>query len=352
MRRISITGNQITLVRIVAALLISAAISIATGCKSAPILSPKVVGLIEELKSPAFRRRCDAAVALERVHPLPLEAIEALAAAVKVEEGFERAEPNYGCQLFEFKALSMAGAPAIPAITALTKSENPLTSSRAVDALGSIGLHDPIAWPILIGALKGSSPHAAAQRLSEIGPPVLPLLRESLNENDPHVRAGVAEALREMAILSRYERGIGPPPGILIVDQKDLAASAPGLAAALKDPDGNARDQAAIALAWVAPTDNRSVPILVQVLEGKDSGLSQTAFSALQSMGSGAKDAFPTLERVLTSNPGALVREEAANLLASSGGAAACVPLAHALADDKNGDVRTAAIFAMARVRP
>jgi len=59
------------------------------------------------------------------------------------------------------------------------------------------------------------------------------LLRESLNDNDPHVRAGVAEALREMAILSRYERGIGPPPGILIVDQKDLAASAPRLAAAL-----------------------------------------------------------------------------------------------------------------------
>jgi hypothetical protein len=103
-RRISITGNQITRVRIVAALLISAAIFIATGCKSAPPLSPKVVGLIGELRSPAFWRRCDAAVALERVHPLPLEAIEALTAAVKVEEGFERAQPNYGCQLFEFKA--------------------------------------------------------------------------------------------------------------------------------------------------------------------------------------------------------------------------------------------------------
>jgi HEAT repeat protein len=55
---------------------------------------------------------------------------------------------------------------------------------------------------------------------------------------------------------------------------------------------------------------------------------------------------------VLTNNRDRLVREEAANLLASSGGAAACVPLAHALAEDKNADVHTAAILAMARVRP
>ncbi len=348
-RKIAITRSQITPRRIFAALLISAAVMVGTGCASH--LSPNVSRLIQELKSPDLRRRSDAAVELERVQPLPPEAIEALADAVEAEEAVQSAEPGDGFQLFAFRALSTAGTPAIPAITALTKSQNPLTSTRAVEALGRIGLHDPTVWPILIGAFTGSSPHAAAQKLSEIGPPVLPLLRESLKDDDPRVRAGAAEALREMATLSRLLKGT-PSLGIVLADPADLAPAAPALADALNDPDSNVRNQAAIALAWVAPTDNRSVPILVQLLEGKDSPLSNTSFLALQSMGSGAKDAFPTLERVLTSNPVPLVRVEAAYAVASSAGGAACTPLAQALADDKNGDVRTAAICAMARLRP
>ena len=349
-----IAGNrrQITRRRIFAALLVFAAITVGTGCQRASPLSPAVSELIDDLKSPDFRHRCNAAVALERVHPLPPQAIEALAAAVKAEEGVERAQPNYGCQLFEFKALSMAGAPAVPALTTLIKSENPLTSGRAVRALGLIAKQDPTVWPILVEAFKGVSSHYAAQQLSEIGPPVLPLIRESLKDNDPRVRAGAAEALREIATFSRltkFPAGLG---GMVLVDPRDLDREAPELQMALKDPDANARNQAAIALAWVAPTDNRSVPILLQILQGKDSPMSQTAFSALQSMGSGAKEAFPTLERVLTSNPVPLVRIEAAYALASSGGAAACAPLAQALADDKDAGVHTAAICAMARLRP
>ena len=179
MRKIAGNRSQITRRRIFAALLISAAITVATGCERAPHLSPKVSGLIEELKSPAFWRRCHAAVALERVHPLPPQAIAALAAAVKAEEAVERAQPSYGCQLFEFKALSMAGAPAIPALTALIKSENSLTSERAVRALGLIAKHDPTVWPILIGAFKDVIQHYAAQQLSAISLRTLHLICES-----------------------------------------------------------------------------------------------------------------------------------------------------------------------------
>ena len=69
--------------RIFAALLLFATIAVAAGCKRASPLPPNVSRLIAELRSPDLRRRQDAAVALGKVHPMPPEAIEALAAAVE-----------------------------------------------------------------------------------------------------------------------------------------------------------------------------------------------------------------------------------------------------------------------------
>jgi len=80
-----------------------------------------------------LRRHEASAVALERVQPLPPEAIDALAEAVKAEEAIQSANPNDGLQFYALQALSNAGAPAIPALAALTKSEKS-THSRARDS--------------------------------------------------------------------------------------------------------------------------------------------------------------------------------------------------------------------------
>jgi hypothetical protein len=72
--------------RLFAALLIFAVIVAAAGYRRASPPPPNVSRLIADLKSPDLRRREASAVALERVQPLPPEAIDALAEAVKAEE--------------------------------------------------------------------------------------------------------------------------------------------------------------------------------------------------------------------------------------------------------------------------
>ncbi len=339
--------------RIFAALLIFAAMAAAAGCKHAAPLPPNVSRLIAELRSPDLRRRQDAAVALGKVQPLPPEVIEAMAEAVKAEEAVQSADPSDGFQLFALQVLSDAGAPAIPELAALAKSQNLLTRTRAIQALGRVALHDSTAWPILIGAFKQAGQQTAAQELGKLGPPVLPLLRKSLKDSDPRVRAGAAEALAQMRSLARMLRTLTiTPPGILLATPADLARAAPDLSEALEDTDSNVRNQAAIALAWVDPSDIRAIPILTQLMEGKDTALGYTAFLALQNMKSGAKGAAPVLERMLASNPVPSVRVDAAHALASSAGPAACEPLARAAADDRDANVRIAAISAMTRVEP
>jgi HEAT repeat protein len=49
-----------------------------------------------------------------------------------------------------------------------------------------------------------------------------------------------------------------------------MAPAAPELAEALKDPDPKIRYPSVIALAYANPTDQRAVPILIDILNDKD----------------------------------------------------------------------------------
>jgi HEAT repeat protein len=118
------------------------------------------------------------------------------------------------------------------------------------------------------------------------------------------------------------------------------------------DPIRDVRYQAAIALAWIAPDDNRSLPVLLQLIENDVPTLSDTAASTLQIMGAKAKDAAPGLEHVLAGAPVAKARLRAARSLASTGGETACRPLARASVDDQDPSVRDAAVSAMASLWP
>jgi hypothetical protein len=110
--------------RIFAALLLFATIAVAAGCKRASPLPPNVSRLLAELRSPDLRRRQDAAVALGKVHPMPPEAIKALAAAVKTEEAV-RTKTNSGCE-------KLFGIPGILPVWLK------VTGRRRVDAAGGV----------------------------------------------------------------------------------------------------------------------------------------------------------------------------------------------------------------------
>lgn len=230
------------------------------------------------------------------------------------------------------------------------------TCEIAILSLGRAAENDPMVLPILIDSLKGcSSPEPAARALARIGGS-MPFLVKALKDKDSRVRAGAAEALGMMVKppgAERYfdpEQPFGTPARLPSASAAALAPAVPGLTEALQDPDLNVRNQAAIALALVAPNEKRAVPILVQLLQGSDKALREAALAALDAMGESAKDAAPTAERMLDTDTDRREAGEAAHVLGSIAGAAACDPLARAIADSKDNFVRQSAIAVMGRL--
>ena len=280
--------------------------------------------LLGDLKSSDSQRRQDAAQKLLSPESLTPAAIHTLAEAAK--------KPN---------PPGSAGQP---------------TCEIAILSLGRAAENDPMVLPILIDSLKGcSSPEPAARALARIGGSV-PLLVRALKDKDPRVRTGAAEALGLMVkppVAERYfdpEQPFGTPARLPSVSAAALAPAVPGLTEALQDPDLNVRNQAAIALALIAPNEKRTVPILVQLLQGSDKALREAALAALDGMGESAKGAAPTAKRMLDTDTDRREAGEAAHVLGSVAGAAACDPLERAIADSKDNFVRQSAIAAMGRL--
>jgi HEAT repeat protein len=306
--------------------------------------------LIGDLKSSNLQQRRDALQKLSTTEPLPPEAIQPLAAAAKT------LDPTEPVPAMTYTA----GQPTIATVFLEPgiSQGGQQSCEIAIQALGRAAKDDPTVWPILIDALKGCySPKPASDELAKIGPSVLPLLLKALEDKDPRVRAGAAEALGQMVkppLMAVYSPD--EPFGIRVDDASAsavvLAPAAPRLAEALQDPDSNVRIQAAIALALIAPNDNRAVPILVQLLDGADRPLREAALAALDGMGEGAKNAAPTVGRVLATDNDPHAAAQAAHVLGSTAGAAACEPLARAIADSKDSFVRQSAVTAMGRLWP
>jgi HEAT repeat protein len=314
--------------------------------------------LIHEVRTlPDSPDRRDAARELSMIEPLPPEAIQALA------EVLPTTMHNGAVERYAIQGLVKAGARAIPALTSVLDSKDPQAREAAVEALGRMAASEPKAWPILIGSFRPGDESVRrwstayqwgiAYQLAKVGPPVIPLLRKALTNSDPYIRAGAAATLAQLGNFDKTWSRNNPDTRreIVFASAADLAPAAPALAEALKDTDSNVQQQAAIALAYADPTDSRAVPILVDLLEKKDPILPDVAIAALENMGSAAKDADPALERALH-NPNGVVGVGAARALANSAGAEACAPLAQAIADTKDGNVRAAAARAMVGLWP
>jgi HEAT repeat protein len=250
---------------------------------------PNVSELIQEVKSlPDSQERSDAARELTMVEPLPPEAIQALAEALKTTE------QNGAVERYAKQALIKAGARAIPALTPLVENNKRQVNEAAVETLGRIAISEPAAWPILIGTFKENpSRWGAAYELAKVGPLVVPVLRKALTDKDPRMRAGAAQALAQMGDFYRTWSDSNPDArrqaGVVLASTADMAPAAPELAEVLKDSDPKIRYPAAIALAYADPTDRRAVPVLIDILGDKDMFARQAAVAALEEMGSNAE---------------------------------------------------------------
>jgi HEAT repeat protein len=283
---------------------------------------PDVSQLIRQLKSPDTRERIRAALELDKIKPLPPAAIKPLLEML-------RTTPSNGAQ-YAIKPLSAAGPRVIPPLAAMANAGN----EPAVWTLGMMAFSEPSSWPILIGLFKSEDNGirmAVPSQLARAGPPVVPLLIKALKDDDPHMRAGAANTFAQMGHMP------GNSVGVRYCKPEDLAPAAPQLAKLLSDPDSEGRDKAALALAYVDPSDKRAAPILAQIL---DRSASYEVMEALRNMGSNARDAVPALARVLASDTDPLMCVWAARTLGKIGGTETCASLTEAIVGSNNDQAR------------
>jgi HEAT repeat protein len=317
MIRYLVRAGRIFVAAMVVAMIAAGAASPQNGKPDSESL-PDVSQLVKQLKSLDLQEREHAARELEKVKPLPPQAIDALVGMVGTVPWNEAQHA--------INALSTAGPRAIPPLAALAESGNEM----AVLTLGRMAFSEPAAWPVLVGLFKSDFSgirSAAASGLAIAGSPVVPLLVKALADDDPRMRAGAAETLVHMRLRPTNE------VGVRYAKPEDLAPAVPLLDKSLSDPDSEVRDNAALALAYADPSDKRAAQILVQML---DRGASFEVIAALQNMGSNSKIAVPALERVLAGSHYWLMCVSAAQALTKIDGSDACAALAQAIVGSEN----------------
>jgi hypothetical protein len=119
----------------------------------------------------------------------------------------------------------------------------------------------------------------ASDELAQIGPTAIRTLVSALNDSDPDVREGAAEALRE----------IGPT----------ATDAFPAVIASLRDTDASVRICSALALGCFGPRAKDAVPGLIVTLSDGDAGVRKSAAFALARIGPAAKDAVAALTLAL-----------------------------------------------------
>jgi HEAT repeat protein len=185
-------------------------------------------------------------------------------------------------------------APAVPALTKLLKDPDIAIRRKAALALGVTGARAKLAAPILIEILKDKESlldhPAAALALGYLGPGgaiAVPVLVETLKAESDLVRGAAALALGRIGPRARPAQ--------------------PALRRALRDTEQEVRTRAALAL-WLTGSQSReTIPVLVAALRFKDikdvseidGRLMRLVIRTLGAMGPFAKDAVPTLLRLL-----------------------------------------------------
>jgi HEAT repeat protein len=244
----------------------------------------------------------------------------------------------------------------------------------AVLALGSVAGKQPDVFDALSKAAGDSSPAVrqnVAFVLGKLGPKAVEALRRTLTDDDPLVIRDSANALSR---LNKDARPAVPQlvgclskPGldgetrkavvttlVKLVDAKDKEA-VDALSRVLRDPDGEVRINAALALGNIGGGEAAvAVPVLREALKQSDAAIRSQAAAALKNIGPQAAGAVPDLV-VALNDKDEQVRILSAVALGSIGkDAASAVPdLVHVLKKQKETfQVRAFAAVGLAMIGP
>ncbi|WP_214084338.1 HEAT repeat domain-containing protein [Methanoculleus sp.] len=233
------------------------------------------------------------------------------------------ADPEVGVRWKATEALGKLGSPAVGPLAGGLRSDDVDVRWMAAVALGEIG--DPAAIPALMGALNDEDAYVrsrAALALGAIGEVAREGLVANLSTGNERVRWGAALALGSIGGESAIAALIG----------------------ALRDPDGDVRQQACGALGDIGEP---ALPSLIEALRTDDEALRQGAIAALDLVG---RPAVAPLALALGTGDDWRVRRGAARALGEIGERRATDALIRAL-DDEREEVREAAREALGSIR-
>lgn len=258
--------------------------------------------------------------------------------------------------------LPAIGAPAVPALTELLESGDPVLRGWAIQALGDIGPDAAPAEPALLRladqgfdfmrvgaadavcridpkqaervlpvlrqglgkvvAFDTTSP--AADALGRIGKPAVPTLLDVLKTGNTAARADAARALGKVgpdaadAVPALAEALHDPEPSIRRAALEGLGGVGPAAASATKElmavykEDNRAfRQLVADDVRHIGPGARASSPLMIDALKSDDKDLRRYAAQALGAMGSEAADATPALTAALSDESTRLAAAEA-----------------------------------------
>lgn len=263
--------------------------------------------------------------------------------------------------------LLLAAAPAFIPITASAKPAVVVKSTAAVRA--ELGRE---AVALLTGAGSDPDPEVRASVAATWGTlgnrAAVPFLKKALSDVNPDVRIAAAASLYKLGevdgltnLIDETKTAGGAPPTTPAQELRRMARDAAraravlklgevagenaraAIASAHKDPEGEVRDAAAIALARLGDAGT-TAPFLSAIADPDEA----TRASAARSLGLIGRDGRDVLVKLAGTDPAVSVRAEACGALGAFNDPDSAVVLAAAL-KDKSGRVRLAAARSLAR---
>jgi len=298
------------------------------------------------------------------------QSVDSLVQQLKAPEAEKRS-----AAAMELANLGEEAAPAVAALQAGLKDQDPMVRAHCARALGHIG--KPAAMPAVEAlALQLADPdiHARraamhALRMIKPGPDkVVPLMLKALGDKEPAV---VLNALHTLAEVG--EPAVAPMIEALKDDRTDYWAcivlseigpaakdAVPQLIEKLNDDEQEVRMEVAMTLAAIGPAAEPAIPKLTEMLKDPESGVRLAAIYALGAMGPKAKSATAALEPGLKSKDLftatlttlALARIQEGDEAYQTKLKKEMLPTVFEAVKDKNRKVRIAAVQALNTLNP
>jgi HEAT repeat protein len=280
-----------------------------------PEASEAVSALIRALEDPSAAVRNRSAAALGKIGPAARDAVPVLVRSVV------RTKPSPVSRSFVTKAIVKIGGPAVPELIRLLRDQDESARSFAAESLGMIGPAARKAVPALVPMI--GDPRmvmrlvaAAAMWRIDRDERGIPILLEVLRVGDANDQLFAMTILAEVGpagkdavpslidILTQGDRSRRPQAAAETLGRigAEAEAAVPALEAALKDPDGEIRTSAGLAL-WRIARLELALKALTGELRSPDQNDRFRAAMALGEIGPAAKSAVPALIDVLKNNP-------------------------------------------------